>query len=100
MNRGNIIMLMQINTKRRIAEKTTEKAIGQKTLTYNGMVLPVCYRCAQVPKNGLYNGLRVEGMLFCSDCLEELFSAEQDSPEYREYLFLVKGLLFDTNQNI
>ena len=59
-----------------------------------GKVLPVCYRCAQVPKNGLYDGFRVEGMFFCSDCQEELFMAEQGSPEYQEFLFLIKGLLF------
>lgn len=59
-----------------------------------GKVLPVCYRCAQVPKNGLYDGFRVEGMFFCSDCQEELFMAEQGSPEYQEFLFLIKGLIF------
>jgi len=57
-------------------------------------VLPVCYRCAQVPKNGLYDGFRVEGMFFCSNCQQELFLAEQGSPEYQEFLFLIKGLLF------
>ena len=59
-----------------------------------GKVLPVCYRCAQVPKNGLYDGFRVENMFFCSDCQEELFMAEQGSPEYQEFLFLIKGILF------
>jgi len=59
-----------------------------------GKVLPVCYRCAQVPKNGLYDGFRVEGMFFCSDCQEELFMAEQGSPEYQEFLFFIKRLLF------
>ncbi|MGI6120350.1 MAG: sigma factor G inhibitor Gin [Desulfosporosinus sp.] len=59
-----------------------------------GKVLPVCCRCAQVPKNGLYDGFRVEGMFFCSDCQQELFNAEQDSPEYQEFLFIIKGLLY------
>lgn len=59
-----------------------------------GKVLPVCYRCAQVPKEGLYDGFRVQGMFFCSDCQRELFAAEQGSPEYQEFLFLIKDLLY------
>ncbi|MDR3600087.1 MAG: sigma factor G inhibitor Gin [Desulfosporosinus sp.] len=71
-----------------------EKAKTQESVSNQGNVLPVCYRCAQVPKNGLYDGFRVEGMFFCSECQQELFNAEQDSPEYQEFLFLIKGLLF------
>ena len=80
--------------------KAQDKEImGQETTVLNeekvlAKVLPVCYRCAQVPKNGLYDGFRVEGMFFCSDCQEELFMAEQGSPEYQEFLYLIKGLLF------
>lgn len=70
---------------------------GQETVLNEekvlGKVLPVCYRCAQVPRNGLYDGFRVGGMFFCADCQQELFRAEQGSPEYQEFLFLIKGLL-------
>lgn len=59
-----------------------------------GKVLPVCYRCTQVPQKGLYDGFRVQGMFFCSDCQRELFSAEQGSPEYQEFLFLIKGIFY------
>jgi len=72
-----------------------EEIKGQETFVMNeGKVLPVCYRCAQVPKNGLYDGFRVGGMFFCSECQQELFMAEQGSPEYNEFLFLIKELLF------
>ena len=72
-----------------------EEIKGQENFVMNeGKVLPVCYRCAQVPKNGLYDGFWVEGMFFCSDCRQELFMAEQGSQEYQEFLFLIKGLLF------
>ena len=80
--------------------KTQEKDIKrQVNIVMNeekvlAKVLPLCYRCAQVPKNGLYDGFRVEGMFFCSECQEELFMAEQGTPEYQEFLFLIKGLLF------
>jgi len=77
----------------------SEEIKGQENLVVNeekviGKVLPVCYRCAQVPEKGLYDGFRVEGMFFCTDCQQELFMAEQGSPEYQEFLFLIKGLLF------
>lgn len=70
-----------------------EKIEGHQTLVTEGKVLPLCYRCAQVPKNGLYDGFRVDGMFFCSDCQRELFAAEQGSPEYQEFLFLIKEIL-------
>ena len=77
----------------------SEEIKGQENLVINedkviGKVFPVCYRCAQVPEKGLYDGFRVEGMFFCTDCQQELFMAEQGSPEYQEFLFLIKGLLF------
>lgn len=63
------------------------------TQVNEGKVLPICYRCTHVPKEGLYDGFRVQGMFFCSDCQREMFSAEQGSPEYQEFLFLIKGIL-------
>ena len=71
-----------------------ENVEGNEVSGNEGKVLPVCYRCAQVPKEGLYDGFRVQGMFFCSDCQQELFTAEQDSPEYQEFLYLIKGLIF------
>lgn len=87
---------MMMNEKIKTQEKEnkaqeTNVLIEEKVL---GKVLPVCYRCTQIPENGLYDGFRVQGMFFCSDCQEELFMAEQGSPEYQEFLFLIKGLLF------
>ncbi|TGE34051.1 sigma factor G inhibitor Gin [Desulfosporosinus sp. Sb-LF] len=66
----------------------------QEIVVNEAKILPICYRCAQVPKNGLYDGFRIEGMFFCSDCQEELFTAEPGSPEYKEFQFLIKEILF------
>lgn len=90
-------MLKTINTLHKpmeISIESHENLEAQVTALNEGKVLPVCYRCAQVPRNGLYDGFRVGGMFFCSDCQQELFRAEQGSPEYQEFLFLIKGLLF------
>lgn len=78
----------------RIPMEIHENPEAQQVLSNEGKLLPVCYRCAKVPRKGLYDGFRVEGMFFCSDCQEELFMAEQGSSEYQEFLFLIKGLLF------
>lgn len=59
-----------------------------------GKLLPVCYRCTKVPKEGLHDGFRVQGMFFCSDCQQELFTAEPGSPEYQEFIFLIKGIFY------
>ncbi|HBV86612.1 sigma factor G inhibitor Gin [Desulfosporosinus sp.] len=59
-----------------------------------GKLLPVCYRCTKVPKEGLYDGFRVQGMFFCSECQQDLFTAEQGSPEYQEFMFLIKGIFY------
>ena len=86
-------MIRNIHTHSQNPIEINELVKGHDTLANEGKVLPVCYRCAQVPRNGLYDGFRVGGMFFCADCQQELFRAEQGSPEYQEFLFLIKGLL-------
>ncbi|HEY8911519.1 MAG TPA: inhibitor of sigma-G Gin [Desulfosporosinus sp.] len=86
-------MMKDSYTQTQIFEENHEKVTEHETFANEGKILPVCYRCAQVPKNGLYDGFRVEGMFFCSDCQLELFTAEQGSPEYQEFIFLIKEIL-------
>ena len=74
--------------------ETQEVVQDHNTFVNGGKVLPVCYRCTQVPKEGLYDGFRVQGMFFCSDCQQELFTAEQGTPEYQEFMFLIKGIFY------
>lgn len=75
-------------------EESLEKAEGKVKVSNEGKILPVCYRCTRVPKEGLYDGFRVQGMFFCSDCQKELFTAEQGSPEYQEFMYLIKGIFY------
>lgn len=91
-NLGGITVIKSAQDQRGKAGTIEESGEGG---TFNtGKILPVCYRCTQVPKGGLYDGFRVQGMFFCSDCQQELFSAEQGSPEYQEFLFLIKGIFY------
>lgn len=87
-------MIRNIHTHSRNSIEINGLVKGHDSLVNQGKVLPVCCRCTQVPKEGLYDGFRVQGMFFCSDCQSELFAAEQGSPEYQEFLFLIRGLLF------
>lgn len=88
-------MIKTSHNQTKITTDIQDKFVGDKIVATNeGKVLPVCYRCAQVPKKGLYDGFRVNGMFFCSDCQQELFKAEQGSPEYQEFLFLIRETLF------
>ena len=86
-------MIKDIYTQSLVSEESHELVEGNGTSGNEGKVLPVCYRCTQVPKKGLYDGFRVEGMFFCSECQLELFTAEQGSPEYQEFMFLIKEIL-------
>ncbi|MDP4159475.1 MAG: sigma factor G inhibitor Gin [Bacillota bacterium] len=86
-------MIRTIDTQTQIPAEVNKDIEGHDSSS-EGRVLPVCYRCAQVPQNGLYDGFRVEGMFFCSDCQQELFTAEQGSPEYQEFMVLIKEIIF------
>lgn len=83
-----------IKTTHTLTQSPTESQDRFEGKLNEGKLLPVCYRCTQVPKEGLYDGFRVQGMFFCSDCQQELFTAEQGSPEYHEFLFLIKGIFY------
>ncbi|MCO1601394.1 sigma factor G inhibitor Gin [Desulfosporosinus nitroreducens] len=86
------MMIKTSHTRTQSPSEISDKA--EELVPNEGKLLPVCYRCTQVPKKGLYDGFRVQGMFFCSDCQQELFTAEPDSPEYQEFLFLIKGIFY------
>ncbi|MDA8223923.1 sigma factor G inhibitor Gin [Desulfosporosinus sp.] len=85
-------MIKTSQTRTQSPSENPEKV--ERLVPNEGKLLPVCYRCTQVPKRGLYDGFRVQGIFFCSDCQQELFTAEPDSPEYQEFLFLIKGIFY------
>lgn len=87
-------MIKLIQTRTLSPIEVLEKVEGTINVPNESKLLPVCYRCTQVPKKGLYDGFRVQGMFFCSDCQQELFTAEQGSPEYQEFMFLIKGIIY------
>lgn len=87
-------MMKTTHTQSRTHNATEIRDKAEGIASNEGKLLPVCYRCTKVPKEGLYDGFRVQGMFFCSDCQHELFTAEQGSPEYQEFMFLIKGIFY------
>jgi len=47
-----------------------------------GAIQPICQACGQVPRFGLYDGFRVHGKFFCSECEQKLLAAAVGSPFY------------------
>lgn len=57
-------------------------------------ILPVCHACGSVPRYGLYDGFRLKGAFFCSDCEDKMFTVEIGSAEYEKLVCDVRTLLF------
>lgn len=57
-------------------------------------VLPRCQCCQEVPAQGLYDGIRIQGALFCSSCCQSIMSISSNSFFYQRFLAGVKRTLF------
>lgn len=60
----------------------------------SSQVLPRCQCCQGVPDEGLYDGIRIQGILFCSDCCHQMTLSPIDSFFYQRFLSGVKKALF------
>lgn len=47
-------------------------------------VYPVCRQCGEVPRQGLFDGFRIHGHFFCTECEKQLLKAEIGSHFYRQ----------------
>lgn len=47
-----------------------------------GVLIPVCQSCGKVPQFGLYDGFRLHGKFFCSECEKRLLEEEIGSSYY------------------
>ncbi|MCO5386258.1 MAG: hypothetical protein NHB14_11375 [Desulfosporosinus sp.] len=55
-------MIKTSQTRTQSPSENPEKV--ERLVPNEGKLLPVCYRCTQVPKRGLYDGFRVQGIFF------------------------------------
>lgn len=58
-------------------------------------IYPVCQQCGQVPRLGLYDGFRVHGRFFCTECEQKLIQVEDGSLFYMNMVQNIKEALFN-----
>ncbi|MEA4900232.1 hypothetical protein [Desulfitobacterium sp.] len=57
-------------------------------------ILPRCQCCQEVPVQGLYDGIRIQGGFFCSSCCQNIITSSSSSVLYQHFLEGVKKALF------
>nr|WP_006717667.1 sigma factor G inhibitor Gin [Desulfitobacterium metallireducens] len=60
----------------------------------NSQVLPRCKCCQEVPIQGLYDGIRIQGVLFCSECCHRIAMSSNSSIFYQRFFREIKNTLF------
>lgn len=61
-------------------------------------LLPRCQCCGKVPEKGLYDGIRVNGILFCRTCTQEVVSSTPKDSYYEHFLGSLKNALFSRHR--
>ena len=56
-------------------------------------VYPRCQYCGKVPDRGLYDGIRINGILFCQECTEGVSKQTQGSKLYEKFRMRIKEAL-------
>ncbi len=57
-------------------------------------ICPKCSFCGQVPANGFYDGLFLQGRFICSLCEKKLLAAGPDELSYAEQIQNIRAILF------
>lgn len=60
-----------------------------------GNIYPVCYHCGEIPEFGLYDGFRIRGKFFCSNCKQAIINMEAGTQEYQDILACVRKAIFE-----
>ena len=87
------VHLMEARLIRRKQGKTRNKITWEMMVFMKGLVYPVCAACGEVPRWGLYDGFRLKGRFFCSECEQKILSAEVGSAKYKEYMSVLREAL-------
>jgi hypothetical protein len=56
----------------------------------NSNLFPKCQCCGEVPKLGLYDGIRVNGVLFCSNCNYKVINSKSEDSFYERFFLAVR----------
>lgn len=61
-------------------------------------ILPVCFLCHKVPKEGIRSGFFLKGLFICSHCERDLINSKPgDADEYFLTIAKLKKIIFKDN---
>ncbi|GBG57482.1 hypothetical protein SPFL3101_02831 [Sporomusaceae bacterium FL31] len=60
----------------------------------NSNIYPRCQCCGEVPEYGLYDGIRVNGVLFCRACSQEIVRNVPGDSSYQRFFRTLRKALF------
>lgn len=58
-----------------------------------GNLLPRCTICNQVPREGIWGGIKLKKAFICTQCEQEIANADVSSNNYQILLEKIKGIL-------
>ena len=57
----------------------------------DGVILPVCFICGKVHKEGMHGGIYIKGKFICFDCEAEICNLQAKTPDYPQKNYLAVG---------
>lgn len=57
-------------------------------------IFPKCSLCGKVPRNGLYDGFRLNRKFICSDCEEHIVRSGIGSLDYYKNICDIRAILY------
>ncbi|MBZ4654554.1 MAG: Inhibitor of sigma-G Gin [Peptococcaceae bacterium] len=70
--------------------ENAEKIRQQNPVPAGHKVLPVCYLCNKVPKEGIKSGFFLKGIFICEECEKELINIKPE--KHDEYMLTIAKL--------
>lgn len=64
-----------------------------KAASLRGQLLPRCYFCGEVPREGIHGGVIIKRAFICHSCEEQIIDLEVGSLHYREVIDKLKEIL-------
>ncbi len=52
----------------------------------DGVILPVCFICGKVHKEGMHGGIYIKGKFICLDCEAEICNLQAKTPDYPQMM--------------
>ncbi len=57
-------------------------------------IYPKCSICQEVPLNGLFDGIRLNGKLICTACEKQILRSQMGTPNYDQNMSNIRKILY------